>query len=178
MLVKNLVLNLKETFYFNDQLHISGISCESLGSYGYEYAEIGTYHRQLIRFVQIPDTDSNCGTVFRSYCNAIRAFLNYYSEEIISNINSKAQFTVISLYAKFKLLMDQIKFLVDICQKQNHLRGLDLIFYLYKLGKRMTNNTLNYSLILNLFSKTITPFLMLDTSYFLFESVLTFKSSN
>jgi hypothetical protein len=150
----------KETFYFNDHLHISGISCESLGSYSVEYAEIGTYHRKLINFVQIPDTDANCGTVFRSYCNAIRAYLNHYSEEIISNLNNQAQYTIVSLYAKFKLLMDQIKFLFDICQKQMHLRGLDLIFYLYKLGKRITNNTLNYSLILNLFSKAITPFLM------------------
>ena len=57
--------------------------------------------------------------------------------------------------------MEQIKFLHEISVKNaENLRGIDLIFYLYKLGRGMTNNTQNYSLVLHLFSKSITPFLM------------------
>ena len=152
----------KVRFNFNDQLYISGLSCECLNSYSAEYSQTGTYHRRLITFVQLPDKDSNCGSVFRSYCNAIKTYLDYYNEEIISNFLNIATFTIVSLYSKFKLIMDQIKFLYEICCINNNenLRGIDLIFYLYKLGKSMTNNTQNYSLILHLFSKSITPFLM------------------
>jgi hypothetical protein len=151
-----------ETFVFNQLLHISGISCESLYSYSSEYALIGTYHKCLLKFIQIPDTDLTCGSVFRSYCNAIKSYLNLYNEEIISNLKRINTFTVTSLYCKFKLWMDQIKFLIEICQinSSDTLKGLDLIFYLFKLCKNYSSNTLNYSILLHLFTKSLQPFLM------------------
>jgi len=162
--------NNNETFVFNQLLHISGISCESLYSYSNEYALIGSYHRCLLKFIQIPDTNLTCGSVFRSYCNAIKSYLNVYNEEIISNLKLVNKFTIVSLYSKFKLWMDQIKFLIEICQinTSDMVKGLDLIFYLFKLCKNHSSNMLNYSILLHLFTKSLQPFLMFIENWIYF----------
>ena len=100
---------LKDGFYFNECLHISGISSESLASYSHEYALIGTYHSRLLELIKLPEKDSNLGSAFRSFINAIKTFLKYYHEKIIKNLKNVHEFTIISLHSNYKLIMDQVK---------------------------------------------------------------------
>lgn len=96
-------------FEFNECLQISGMSSESLASYSKEYALTGTYHRYLINFIQIPERNVDCGSVFRSFVNGIKTYLRYYNEQIISKLKETENLTLVSLNSHFKLIMDQIK---------------------------------------------------------------------
>jgi hypothetical protein len=86
------------------------MSSESLASYSKDYAQTGTYHRYLINYVQIPERNLDCGSVFRSFANAIKTYLKYYNDQVISKLKDIENLTIVTLYSHFKLIMDQIKY--------------------------------------------------------------------
>ena len=96
-------------FFFNDSIHISGVSCEALNSYSTEYSTTGTYHRRLLDFLKIPDVNIECGSVFRSFINALKVLIRHYNNEIIETLGDIAELTFVSMYSRFKSHMDQIK---------------------------------------------------------------------
>lgn len=96
-------------FFFNDSIHISGVSCEALNSYSHDYSITGTYHKRLLEFVKVPDANIECGSVFRSFINSLKELIRHYNNEIIVTLKDVAQLTFVSMYSRFKAHMDQIK---------------------------------------------------------------------
>ncbi len=90
-------------------MHISGVSCEALSSFSREFSAIGNFHRRILEFTQLPEANHDCGSVFRSFANAIKAYLSYYHAQVIDTLKECSTLTSISLYAKFKPKMEQIR---------------------------------------------------------------------
>ena len=100
---------MSDEFRFRHFFHISGLSSESLSAYSEEYAQAGKSHMYLLKFVKLPEKNTNIGSVFRSFINAVKIYLKHFHDEIISIQKVIHTFTAISLYSNLKLLMDQIK---------------------------------------------------------------------
>lgn len=66
---------------------MSGISSESLSSYGVEFAKTGTQHKCLLKFIELPAREPNCGAVFRSFVNAIKLYLKHYTQFVIDHLD-------------------------------------------------------------------------------------------
>jgi hypothetical protein len=72
---------------------------------------VGTLHKRLLKFIEIPNNDLNSGCVFRTFVNAIKTYLKYYHSQIINFIDNDAlDLTPISIFTQFKPYMEQIKF--------------------------------------------------------------------
>ena len=85
------------------------MSSESLETYSREYALVGTYHKILLDYVNIPNKDLKCGSVFRSFSNAIKVYLKFYNEKIVNELENIEKYTIISFYAHAKPIINQIK---------------------------------------------------------------------
>ena len=91
-------------------IQISGVTSESLASLCAEFSKIGTIHKLILKFIELPSHDLNSGSVFRTFINAIKTYLKYYHSQIISYMDENIEnLTPLSIYTKFKAFMDQLK---------------------------------------------------------------------
>jgi hypothetical protein len=105
----------KKRFQFNERLHISGMSSESLHAYSREYAVVATCHRVLSEFTELPRRHvTECGSVFRAFANAIKAYLKCYNERIIAELANVKPYTCVTLLAHLKPMMNQMKYIIYI----------------------------------------------------------------
>jgi hypothetical protein len=85
------------------------MSSESLQSHSREYALAGTCHRVLSEYAELPKKHANCGAVFRAFTNAIKAYLKCYNENIIAELANVKTYTLVTLFARMKPMMNQMK---------------------------------------------------------------------
>jgi hypothetical protein len=78
-------------------------------SYSEEFAKAGTLHKRLIELVKVGKRDACCGSVFRSFANALELYMQYYAEQVLFKLEAKNDLTLVTLYSFFKPLMDQIR---------------------------------------------------------------------
>lgn len=101
----------KEIFVFNQNIHVSGVTQESLHSFVLSYTKIGTLYKKLLIFIDLPQRDLTCGTVFRSFIAAIKSYLRFYDRFIIENLESfEKQPSLVTFDTNFKPVTNQFRY--------------------------------------------------------------------